>query len=148
MAFLALAALAVPLVTLGATSPAQAQAASGCEKIKDYLTERQNLVKRINGLGKKVSPKDACAVFGELVSNGNQTLKWVSSNKEWCQIPDQFAAGLKADHDKATSIRANACKVAAQQAQMEKRAKEQGGLMGGGGGDILTGPMRIPQGAL
>ncbi|MDJ1160021.1 hypothetical protein QNA08_17545 [Chelatococcus sp. SYSU_G07232] len=145
---LATAALvAVPLMAAGTAGPARAQASS-CEKLREFLSERQELVKRVNGLGKKVNAKDACAVFGQLVSNGSNALKWVEANKDWCQIPDQFSTGLKNDHEKAVSIRGRACQVAAQQAQMEKRAKEGGGLLGGGGGDILTGPTRIPQGAL
>lgn len=146
MGMMAAAALVAPLMLGLGTTPASAQA-SGCEQITGFLNERKSIVERINKLGKQPKASDACTLLTRLSKNGNETMKWVDANKDWCQIPQDFIDGLKADHANVTKVRGQACSVAAKQAQMEKQAREQG-LLGGGGGDILTGPMRIPQGAL
>ena len=131
-----------------AAGEARAQAASGCGDLQSMLAQRQSIAGRLSANGKKqIDAKVACASFGQLVSNGNTLLKWAQANKDWCQIPDSFIQSVKADHGKATEIRGKACGMVAKQAQAEKQAKEGGGggLLGGGG---LTGPTRLPQGAL
>ncbi|CAH1655235.1 conserved exported hypothetical protein [Hyphomicrobiales bacterium] len=136
-----------------AVSPAAAQA-SGCEQIKTFLDQRKALVERLNKLGKKPDAKSACSLLTNLASNGSTTLKWVDSNKDWCQIPDEFVNGFKADNSRVTKFRGQACNAAAQQATMQKRAQQQQQQQSNSpfnvapGGDVLTGPMRIPQGAL
>ncbi len=130
-------------------TPALAQN-SGCSDAQKFMGERQTLIQQLNksaGKDKKLDPRAACSTFGKLVSNGDTGLKWIEANKDWCQIPDQFAQSFKADHDKIKELRGQACKAAAQLTQMEKQAKEgaSSGLLGGGG---LSGQTRIPQGAL
>ena len=146
---LATLGLAAGLAVMAA-APAAAQSAA-CMDVQKILLERKSLVERISGGGakKKMDPQEACALFGKLVTNGNAAVKWLDANKEWCQVPDEFDKGVRADHNRATSIRAKACQAASQQAAMQKRAKEGSGdgsgLLGGGG---LTGSYKIPQGAL
>jgi hypothetical protein len=142
-----LVAAALPFILPALVSPAQA---SPCMELQTHLLERKNLVSSIQAMtkgGKKMDPKAACAAFGKLVSNGSTTLKWAETNKDWCQVPDQFVQGLKADHDNVTKMRGRACEIASKQAEMEKKgaAGQGGGLLGGGG---LEGTYRIPQGAL
>lgn len=142
------AALAV--LTAGAL-PAAAQAPD-CQSIAGSLKERQEIVKRINGLGKnKIDPRKACTAFGSLASNGDKILKFVEANKAWCQIPDSFADGLKEDHKRVTDMRGKACKVAAQVTQAEKQARQNAQQQqgrGAFGGPGLTGEFKVPQGAL
>jgi hypothetical protein len=137
-------------VSLGA-SAAFAQSSS-CGDIQKLLMQRKSIGERIQaatGGGKKqIDAKRACTDFGSLVSNGQNLIKFAETNKDWCQIPDSFLEGVKADHGRATKIRSQACGAAAKQAQMEKQAREGGGgggLLGGGG---LSGATRLPQGAL
>jgi hypothetical protein len=129
-----------------AAGPAAAQS---CQDFGKNLTERKDIVQKLQALGsknKQMDPKAACSLFGNLVANGSQAMKWLEANKEWCQIPDALAENIKADHARAVDLRGKACKAAAQQAAMEKKAKENGsGLLGGDG---LTGSYRMPQGAL
>lgn len=151
-------ATGIASASLLASSPVQAQTPPpGCEKMQSLLIQRKALVDGIQKLskgGKKMDARAACGAFGKLVSNGGETVKWMDSNKAWCQIPDTFLEGLKQDHVKATSIRAQACKVAAQMQEMEKRARAQAAQGGGGGGGGLlggpglTGQRHIPGGAL
>ncbi len=138
-----------------AAAPAPAPAvATDCSGIQKTLAERKALVGRANAAStskKKMTPGEACSLFGRLVSNGTEGMKWIAANKEWCSIPDSFAEGFKADHAKVTGIRTQICGVAAQAAKMEAQARAQaqngggGGLLGGPG---LSGSFKLPQGAL
>lgn len=148
----ALAAAALAGCTLfGAAAFAQAPE---CGAIQKTLEERKALVMRANAASsakKKMTPAEACALFGKMQANGTAGLKWIETNKEWCQIPDSFADGFKADHQKVVGIKTKICGVAAQAAKMEAQAKAQAANGGGGGllgGPGLTGSFKLPQGAL
>lgn len=149
----------VVTLSLGAASPAKAQA-SGCEKAQTFTTERQDIVTRLNASSKakrKMTPQEACGVLGKLVSSGNSFIAWANTNKDWCQIPDQFIEGLTADNANANKIRGQACNAVKQQAVMTQRARaaqarqaqQKGGAGTFGGADSVTGgPVRVPPGAL
>ena len=135
-------------------APAHAQA-SGCEKMQTLLQERQSLVASLNAAQKskrKLTPQQACSTMTKLVGNGATTVKFATDNQDWCQIPPSFIEGLKADNQKASGIRTQACNAVKQQAEMMRRAQKQAQGAGAnpfGGGDAITGGgMRIPQGAL
>lgn len=136
---------------LAAPAPASAQSSS-CQSAQKFLQERQNLIQQINKLGgkdKKVDPRSACSIMGKLVANGEVGIKWLDANKDWCQVPDQFATNFKQDHDRSKEMRGQACKAAAQLNALEKKAKQaqqqqRNNPFGGG----LTGEYKIPQGAL
>jgi hypothetical protein len=138
--------------------PAFAQS-SNCQDAQKFLAERQGLIQQINKLGgngkqKKIDPRAACGVFTKLVNNGETGVKWLTANKDWCQVPDQFAQSFTEDHKRAQNMKGQACTAAAKVAEMEKKAKQAqqqqqggkgGGLLGGGG---LTGTYSMPKGAL
>ena len=134
-----------------AAGPALAQAAS-CADFGKTLEERRDIVQKLQALSnnkkRQMDPKTACSMFGSLVNNGSTAVKWLETNKDWCQVPDQILQGVKQDHARALEMRGKACKAAAQQAAMEKKAKEGGGSSGLLGGDGLTGSFKLPQGAL
>ncbi len=139
------------------SAPASAQS-SACQEGQKILQERQGLIQQINkltegGKKKKLDPRAACSVFTKLVTNGNAGEKWMTDNKDWCQIPDQVVEGFAKDHKASQNIKGQACQAAAKMAEMEKRAKQQaqqakqggpGNKMGGG----LTGTLSVPKGAL
>jgi hypothetical protein len=143
--------LAAPIVGLPIlATQANAQAAAGCGDIQKMLLDRKSIASTLTPKkGQQMDARFACAGFGKLVSNGQTLIKWVDANKDWCQIPDSFSDGIKADHTRAVAIRTKACGIAAKVTEMEKKAKEgggqNGGLLGGGG---LEGVQRMPQGAL
>jgi len=134
-------------------APAHAQA-SGCEQMQKLLQERQTIIASLNASQKakrKLTPQQACGTLGKLVSNGNAAVKFATDNQDWCQIPAAFIDGMKADNQKASGIRNQACNAVKQQAEMMRRAEKQaqGGGNPFGGGDAITGGgMRVPQGAL
>ncbi len=146
-----LAALAAAGVFVAA--PAFAQS-SNCQDAQKFLGERQTLIQQINKLGgegkkKTIDPRAACGIFTKLVTNGDAGVKWITANKDWCQVPDQFATGFTEDHKRAVEMKGKACTAAAKVAQMEKQAQQAqqrgSGLLGGGG---LTGSYTMPKGAL
>jgi hypothetical protein len=133
--------------TLLTTAPAIAQS-SVCQEGQKLMSERQTLTEQLNnsaGKDKKLDPKVACSAFGKLGTNSDAIVKWMETNKDWCQIPDQVLANFKSEQAKVKELRGHACKVAAQATQMEKQAREGAGNPFGGG---LTGQYKIPQGAL
>ncbi len=154
-AHLATACILLSGLVVGAPA-AQAQAAGVCQEGPTLLEKRRALIARLNDLGKgkkQVHPNVACKAFGELVSNGTATIKWLETNGDWCQAPGGLRDGMKADHERALKIRGQACDAAKKLADMERKAKQQqqsGGPGTGGllGGDGLTGPVRLPRGAL
>ncbi|KQP79293.1 MULTISPECIES: hypothetical protein [unclassified Methylobacterium] len=153
MSFKTIAAAAVAGAVLF-SGQAFAQAAE-CGEIQQTLQARKDLIGKANAASnskKKMTPAEACTLFGKLQANGVAGLKWITANKEWCSIPDSFAEGFKADHTKVSGIRTQVCGVAAKAAKMEAQARAQAQNGGGGGGLLggpgLTGSLKMPQGAL
>ncbi len=148
---LAVATLAVSL----ASTPASAQV-NGCQDLQKLLGERQSIVQRLAAAQKakkKMTPQEACSTFGRLASNGEAAIKFATANQDWCQIPPSFIDGIKADNEKVMTFRGQACNAVKQQAEMEKRARQQAqGANPFGGADSVTsgagGGLRVPRGAL
>ncbi|MBB4040089.1 adenine-specific DNA methylase [Microvirga flocculans] len=149
--------VALAAVGIVMSAPAFAQS-SACQEGQKILEERQGLIQQINkltdgGKNKQIDPRAACTIFSKLVVNGNAGQKWMTDNKDWCQIPDQVVEGFTKDHQRSQQFKGQACQAAAKMAEMEKRAKQQaqqaqqGGIAGKMGGG-LTGTMSIPKGAL
>jgi hypothetical protein len=153
---LIIGALAV-VAALNFSTAGEAQAqASECQKLQGLLQQRQGLVQRMNTASnsKKLDARGACSILTQIASNGNQVLKFMDVNKDWCQIPDQFVENMKTDHTRSNKIRGQACNAASQQAraiQQQQKAQQQQQQDRGvfGGADVVTGgPWRVPQGAL
>lgn len=141
-----------------AALPAMAQGASdACGEGGKLMQQRQGIVQSLQaGKGRKMTPVAACSRFNALVANGQKVMEWLEKSGAWCGAPDGLLQNVKADHEKAVSIRGQACGAAAKYNQMVARARAQaraaqqqgGGRLGGGGGDIVSGQMRVPSGAL
>lgn len=131
------------------TAPAHAQS-NICEEGAKLMSERQSLAEQLQkaaGKNKQVDPRTACTVFTRLDRNGDTMLKWMETNKDWCQVPDQVVENFTKEHKQIEKTRGEACTAAARFNEMQRRAAEQrqGGNPFGGG---LTGEYKIPQGAL
>jgi hypothetical protein len=139
-------------VGLGLSATPAAAQASGCQDAQTFLAERENLTKQFHkaaGKDKKIDPKVACQLLGKLATNGETGVKWITANKDWCQIPDQFAQSFKQEYDRVKELRGQACQAATKMEAMQKQARQQAeqnrnNPFGGG----LTGQYKIPQGAL
>ena len=106
----------------------QQGASAGCDKLVTLLTARRDMMTKINEAAKnkqKLDAPTACVLFTELTTNGNEAIKWMAANKEWCSIPDQFITNIKNDNEKMANVRGRACKVAE---QMKKNGSQPGGV--------------------
>lgn len=152
-----IASVIIGAASILSAAPAHAQASNDCAQLQTLLGQRQGLVKQLNLGGKvKMTPQQACTRLSALTGNGTRTLTFMSANKDWCRIPDEFLTNFKNDHQRTVGFRGQACRAVTQQAQMQRRAAQaqatqrQGAEQGGfSGSDSITGgPMRVPQGAL
>lgn len=137
--------------------PAQAQTAApadDCQKIQGMLQQRQAMITRFTGNSKKrMTAQAACGSLGGIVANGNNLVSLMTTNKDWCRIPDEFINNMKADVQRSVSLRGQACKAATQEAAMlrkQRQAQEQqqSGNAFGGTDAVTGGAWRVPQGAL
>jgi hypothetical protein len=142
-------------------APAFAQSSS-CQEGQKILAERNSLGEQLNKMGKskdgkkkQLDARAACPVFTKLVSNGEAGLKWMTENKDWCQIPDSVLENFTQAHKQIQTVKGQACQMAAKINEMEKKAKQaaqqqqqQGGARGLLGGGGLTGSYSMPKGAL
>ena len=58
------------------------------------------------------------------MTNGDAGMKWITANKDWCQVPDQFATSFAEDHKRAVDMKGKACAAAAKMAADEKQAQQ------------------------
>ena len=148
-----LAALVLGAAALSTATPAAAQS-SACEEGQKYFVERQKLLDQFNKTAikdKKIDPIAACPILTKLANNSEAGVKWLEGNKDWCQVPDQLAAGFTKEFDNLKSTRKHACDVAAKIQTMQKQAQQRAQQSGpatpfAGGG--LTGEFKVPKGAL
>jgi len=135
--------LAVLMLALGAVSPVRA--ADDCQAdLPKMMQARMSQIEKLNAIGKagkgKIDPMAACPVAKALVASEGQLLAYMTKNKEWCQIPDQFVNQLKEAHDRDQMFASKACEAAAnfKKMQDQQRAAANGGM----------GPPRLPAGPL
>lgn len=132
----------------GAFAPTLAQAQdAACESLGKKLNTYGALMQRAQGFQKKKpTPDEACSVFTGLANAGKDVIPELEQNAAWCHLPDNILAGIKGQQDQIVKVRGNACGVAAQMKKQQQQQQQGPGLLGGG--DVLGGPMRVPQGAL
>jgi hypothetical protein len=148
---------AVTLAASAAFAPAMAQQ-NVCQQLGPLMQRQQQLIQSINAMGRtNVNPATACQRFGALAAHGQRVLAFIEANKDWCQIPDDFAANARNGQTQAQRIRGQACNAAAQRSKMERQARAQaqrqqqqqaGGNPFGGTDGFTGGAWRVPQGAL
>ena len=132
---------------------APAFAAQDCATdLQGLAGRREAALKSINALvaashGQKLDPDAFCARSSPLNAAENAMLAYMVKNKDWCQIPDDAIAQLKASHAKSAAFAGKACSVAAQIRTMKAQAaKQQAQAAQNGGGapqvqPLPTGPL-------
>lgn len=138
-------------VVPAAVSPAMAQAQSCQDDFAKIMGARQSIIQRINGFRtKRPTPQQACAAFNQLRSADARLISWMTTNKDWCQIPDDALTNAQNSQAQAAKIRGQACGAAAKQQQMQTQMRRQQELQAqGGGAPAQPGSgIRLPQGAL
>jgi len=134
--------LAAWVFALAFHSPAAAQdCGSDLQRLakarEDQLVVINNIVRAAKG--KQLDPALFCAKSQPLNAAENALIAYMEKNKDWCQVPDDAIAQLRANHAKSLAFSAKACSVAAKIEKMKKEAAQ-----GGGGPSIQplpTGPL-------
>jgi hypothetical protein len=89
------------------------------------LTVINNLVKSAHG--KQLDPAVFCAKSAGLNAAETAMIAYMEKNKDWCQVPDEALAMLKANHAKSLAFSGKACAVAAQMKKMKEQQAAGGG---------------------
>jgi hypothetical protein len=141
--------LAISLVMFGPSimglAAAQAQS-DECAKLGQVLMARGKLIEEVSRYDKKrPTPDAACATFTKLVESTNASIVEVEKNGVWCHVPPEALPALKGQQEGISKARANACAAAVQMKKQQEEARKSPLL---GGGSVLGGPVKVPQGAL
>lgn len=129
------------LAIMAVTAPAAAMTASCQAEFEKYSAQRQAEIARINAFNKKrPTAQQACAAFGSLGSVENRMLKWMTENKDWCQIPEVYFEQLKGAAGETNKLRGQICTAA--------RREAAGGGAAPRGAPPPGSGVRLPQGAL
>lgn len=134
-----------------ATAAPGGDANNDCMKIGKALQVRAGLVTQAQKLGKKSKPDAFCSVYTRIFANGNSLIPELERNAAWCHVPDNVLGAIKTQHAQVTKAKGQACQAAAQFRKMEQQARQNAPreqAPWGGTGDVLGGPLRVPQGAL
>ena len=122
--------LALSLGGAGWAVPSYAQ--SCAEDLQKLAQRRESELAIINGMvkaakGKQLDPAVFCAKSAGLNSAENAMIAYMEKNKDWCQVPDEALAQLKANHAKSVAFSSKACNVAAQIKKMKEQQAQGGG---------------------
>ena len=138
---LARAGLAAGLVAFA--FPAFAQS---CQDDFQRLSGRRDAqMKELNAMTaggkKKLDPEAACPKLRNLAAIERELLGYMTTNKDWCQIPDEALDSVKKGSARTAQVAAQACNVAVQ-VRKAKEAAARGEQQGG------PAPQRLPAGPL
>ncbi|MFM8700443.1 MAG: hypothetical protein ACKOC1_03485 [Hyphomicrobiales bacterium] len=148
----AVASMSVAVLLSAGTIPAHAQGASDpCASLGKLFSDRGKLIETIQGFQKKKpTAAQACNAFTSLAKLTTATIKATGQDGAWCHVPDNVLPSLESQQEDISKARSEACGVAANERKMQQRAGGSNARQGplGGAGDILGGPVKLPQGAL
>lgn len=140
---------------LAVVSASDAMAQSSCQAdMQKVMGPRQALLARVNGFAKKrPTPDQACSTFSSLAAADGRAVKWMTENKDWCQIPDELLEQMKGASGQIVRARSQSCTAAknfrAQVAKLRAQQRRAAEAQGGGGGPPAVGSgVRLPSGAL
>jgi hypothetical protein len=102
------------------------------DDLQKLAQRRQNELETINNLvksahGKQLDPTIFCAKSAGLNAAETAMIAYMEKNKDWCQVPDEALAALKANHAKSVAFSGKACAVAAQIKKMKDQQAQGGG---------------------
>ena len=154
---LAAALVCLPLLALP-LAPALADCVGDFQKA---MAPRQALMARLNSYNKKKpTAAQACSTLSSLVAADAKAVAWMTTNKDWCQVPDDSLSQLKTAAGQSVKIRGQVCGVAAKETKLIAQAKRQQQQQAQGGGrtgdptadlgpsGLPGSPVRLPRGAL
>ncbi|MCA0424285.1 MAG: hypothetical protein LCH61_13355 [Proteobacteria bacterium] len=119
---------------------------------KDFvplMDKRQKYINTINGYQKrKPTAAQACSTFRGLADHNQKIAKWMTAQKEWCQIPDDMLKGVTDAQGQISQTRDNVCSAAAKQAKQIQQMKAQAAQQQQGRQPGVGSGVRLPAGAL
>jgi hypothetical protein len=80
-------------------------------KLRDDAEKKAAAIKAANE--HKITPREACPLFGALLTSQQKMLKYTTENGVWCGIPKQVADQIKLAVTKVSEIRTKVCQAAA-----------------------------------
>jgi len=80
-------------------------------KLREDTEKKAAAIKAANE--RKAPPREACQLFGALMTAQTKMLKYASENTTWCGIPQQVVEQIKEANVKITDIRTKVCQAAA-----------------------------------
>jgi hypothetical protein len=80
-------------------------------KLRDDAEKKAAAIKAANE--RKAAPKEACNLFGALITAQTKMLKYASENTTWCGIPQQVVEQIKEGVTKIGEVRTKVCQAAA-----------------------------------
>jgi len=80
-------------------------------KLREDTEKKAAAIKAAND--RKAPPREACQLFGALMTAQTKMLKYASENTTWCGIPQQVVEQIKEANVKITDIRTKVCQAAA-----------------------------------
>jgi hypothetical protein len=118
------------IAAIGGANPAQAQSCG--DDLGKLARKREAAMQSINGIvaaahGKPLDPAIFCAKSAPLISVESAMIAYMEKNKDWCQVPDDVLAQLKAAHVKTIGFSNKACTVAEKIKKMKEQAAQGGG---------------------
>ncbi len=100
--------------------------------IAGLTQKRQAFIDKLNVLAKsskgKLDPVASCPQLRGLVVAEGNLLKYLESNKNWCNVPDAAVDNLKGAATKSQSFASQACNIAAQAKKQQQQQASGGGL--------------------
>ena len=118
--------LGAAVLALGLVGASAAQAGDCNVDIGGLSQKRQVFIEKLNVLAKaskgKLDPVASCPVLRGLVASEGALIKYLDSNKNWCNVPDETVSNLKAADQKSQTFAAQACKIASMAAEQRKQA--------------------------
>jgi hypothetical protein len=151
-----MSAVAIAAAGLVLLSSGDAFAQSSCQAdMQKVMAPRQALLARVNGFAKRrPTPDQACSTFSSLAAADGRAVRWMTENKDWCQIPDDLLAQMKGATGQIANARSQSCKAAsnyrAQVAKLraQQRAAQAQQQSGVGAPPAVGSGVRLPSGAL
>lgn len=113
--------------------------------IAGLTQKRQAVIERLNNLSKaakgKLDPVASCPTLRLLVKAEGELLKYLEANKNWCNVPDEAVAGLKAAGSKSQTFATQACNLATQVKKQQQQQATAGSALGVEAQKLPTGPL-------
>jgi hypothetical protein len=125
-------------------APVAAHAGDCNADIASLSQKRQNFIEKLNVLAKstkgKLDPVASCPALRGLVVAEVNLVKYLETNRNWCNVPDAAVDNLKAANAKSKAFATQACNIAVQ-AKKQQEQQASGATLGLDSQKLPSGPL-------